>query len=312
MTPQDFGAMKNLDAQHPAVTGQIAQRVSAIGIGAQKCASSWIHAIAGSHPQISVSDPKELDFFSYYFDRGYQWYESHFESPGSKEKIRFENSPSYFHDPRSAGRAQAYNPDMKIVVLLRDPVKRAFSNHLHEVIKGHIDPVPFEDGLNNNPSYLEQGLYARHLRRWHDTFGAARVQVMFAEEIARDAGAAARALYEFLEVDTTFDSAILHERRNESDRARLPILRHGLRAGGNWMRRSGREPLLARIKATPPVAQILKANRIEVRNEIPPMRSDTEAALRAAFEPEMTALRAMLGRETLPWETGCERRREHG
>ena len=49
-----------------------------IGIGAQKCASSWVHAALGVHPQIGVSEPKEVDFFSYYYDRGYQWYETHF------------------------------------------------------------------------------------------------------------------------------------------------------------------------------------------------------------------------------------------
>jgi hypothetical protein len=47
--------------------------VGAIGIGAQKCAPSWIHSVAGSHPEIGIGHPKELDFFSCHFDRGYRW-----------------------------------------------------------------------------------------------------------------------------------------------------------------------------------------------------------------------------------------------
>lgn len=277
--------------------------VGAIGIGAQKCASSWIHSVAGSHPEIGVSDPKELDFFSYYFDRGYRWYESHFDRDDARS-LRFENSPSYFHDPRAPGRARAYNPDLKIVLLLRDPVRRAFSNHLHEIIKGHVDPVPFEEGLANNPAYIEQGLYATHLARWRDAFDPDRILVLFSEEIATDPGAAARALFGFLGVDEGFDSAILHERRNESDRPRLPALRSGLRAGGDWMRRHSLEPMLARIKATPPVAQILRANSIEMRDEIPPMRPETAERLHGILADEMLRLRAMLGRDRLPWETG--------
>ena len=280
--------------------------VGAIGIGAQKCASSWIHSVAASHPEITVGDPKELDFFSYYFDRGYRWYESHFDHDATGS-MRFENSPSYFHDPRAPGRARAYNPDLKIVLLLRDPVKRAFSNHLHEIIKGHVGPVTFEEGLANNPAYVEQGLYATHLGKWRDAFDADRILVLFAEEISADPAAAARRLFGFLGVDESFDSAILHERRNESDRARLPVLRSGLRAGGDWMRRRGLEPVLARIKTTAPVAQILKANRIEVRDEIPPMRPETEARLWDIFHDEMADLRSMLGRDRLPWETGRER-----
>lgn len=282
-------------------------RVGALGIGAQKCASSWIHAIAASHPEIAVADPKEVDFFSYYFDRGYRWYERHFEAAeppaASGGPLYFENSPSYFHDPRAPQRARDYNPDLKIVLLLRDPVKRAFSNHLHEIIKGHIPPLSFEEGLANNPAYVEQGFYARHLGRWRAAFPAEQILVLCAEEIAAESAAAARQLFAFLDVDVAFGSAILHERRNASDRARLPALRGGLRAGGDWMRRRGLEPVLAQIKATAPVARILKANSIEVRDEVPPMQPETASALRQLFAADMAELRGLLGRESLPWET---------
>lgn len=277
--------------------------VGAIGIGAQKCASSWIYSIAGSHPQIGLSTHKELDFFSYYFDRGYRWYASHFEQTET-ESVMFESSPSYFHDPRAPGRAHAYNADLKIILLLRDPVKRAFSNHLHEIIKGHIGPVDFEIGLLNNPAYVEQGMYATHLGKWRDVFPTDQILVLFAEDISFDAGAAARRLFNFLGVDDTFKSGLLSERRNESDRARLPVLRGGLRAGGDWMRRRGLEHTLARIKATPPVAHFLRANSVDMRTEIPPMRAETETELRALFADEMSQLRAMLECDRLPWEKG--------
>ncbi|MCL6285282.1 sulfotransferase domain-containing protein [Ruegeria sp. 2012CJ41-6] len=273
-----------------------------IGIGAQKCASSWLHAVAGSHPEIGLSDPKEVDFFSYYFDRGYRWYETHFaEAPGAR--VWFECSPSYFHDARAPARAAAYRTDLKVLALLRDPVKRAFSNHMHEIVKGHIPPCPFEEGMENNPAYLEQGLYATHLRPWFDAFPRAQVKVMFAEDISADPDAAAAEVFAFFGVDPTFDSAILRERRNESDRARFPALRAGLRAGGDWLRRQGLETTLARVKATPPVARLLRANSIQIRDEIPPIRPETAAQLATYFAPEMEALRTLLGRNTLPWDT---------
>lgn len=280
--------------------------VDAIGIGAQKCASSWVYSVAGSHPDISISAHKELDFFSYCYDRGYRWYENHFV-PGDNDTVRFESSPSYFHDPRAPERARAYNPDLKIVLLLRDPVKRAFSNHLHEIIKGHIDTIEFEAGLKNNPAYLEQGLYATHFARWRRAFPEEQILILFAEEISADASTAARRLFDFLGVDDGFDSAILHERRNESDRPRLALLRSGLRAGGDWMRRQGLEHVLSKIKAAPPVSSILKANSVEMRTEIPPMRPDTAAWLRRFFSDEMAELRDLLGRDILPWEEHADR-----
>ena len=95
-----------------------------IGIGVQKCATSWMHSVLGAHPQIGVSDPKEVDFFSYYFDRGYSWYERHFDHL-QKLEARCDTSPSYFYDPRAAVRALEYRSDLKVIALLRDPVDRA-------------------------------------------------------------------------------------------------------------------------------------------------------------------------------------------
>lgn len=276
-------------------------RPDAIGIGAQKCASSWIHSVAGSHPEIGTSTPKEVDFFSYHYDRGYLWYESHFQEAPTAS-LYFESSPSYFHDPRAPMRVRNYHTEMKVLVLLRDPLKRALSNHMHEIIKGHIPTCPFETGLANNPAYVEQGLYATHLERWYDAFPQTQIKVMFAEDIAADAGRSARELFAFLAVNAAFDSPILHERRNESDRARLPYLRVALRAGGDWMRRRGLEPTLTRLKATRPIAALLGANKIEIRQEIPPMAPETARQLAQIFEPEMDRLRMLLNRDTLPWE----------
>ena len=274
---------------------------SIIGIGAQKCASSWLHAVAGSHPEIALSDPKEVDFFSYYFDRGYRWYDSHFVEE-ERTRIRFECSPSYLHDPRSPDRAAAYQPGMKVLALFRDPVKRAFSNHMHEIIKGHIPPCTFEEGLKNNPAYVEQGQYGRHLARWLDAFPRDQVLVMFAEDISESPAQAAQQFFRFCDVDPDFQSGLLSERRNESDRPRYPVLRKGLRAGGDWMRRRGLEPVLSKVKATGPVAGLLKANSIQVRDEIPPMTPATRTRLEDIFAPEMDVLRRLLGLSRLPWD----------
>lgn len=272
-----------------------------LGIGGQKCASSWLHAIAGSHPEIAISDPKEVDFFSYYFDRGYRWYDGHFPA-GSESKVRFESSPSYMIDPRAAARAAAYNPDLRVLALLRDPIKRAFSNHMHEIIKGHIDVCTFEEGMKNNPCYLDQGLYAKHLAPWFDAFPRNQIKVMFAEDISADAAGAAVETFTFMGVDPNFQSEILTERRNESDRAKSPALRKTLRAGGDWLRRQGLEAQLAKVKKQPFIAKMMAANSIQVRDEIPPMLDETQTMLIGHFADDVAALRNLLGTD-LPWKS---------
>lgn len=276
-------------------------RPTAIGIGAQKCASSWIHAVLAAHPQASVARDKEVDFFSYYYDRGYSWYEAQFDA-ASPATLHFENSPSYFHDPRTPGRVQAYDPTMKIVLLLRDPVERAYSNHLHEIIKGHIRPdASFEDGLKNNPSYLEQSRYATHLHRWLDVFPKHQLLVLLAEDIRQDPQGQAAKVYGFLGLDSSFTTGLLAERRNESDRARLPWLRKALRAQGDRLRRMGMEEQLMRMKKMPPFQQLLAANRIDVRAEVAPMRPETRQRITEELAPEIFELERLIDRPLTEW-----------
>lgn len=270
----------------------------AIGIGAQKCASSWLHSLLATHPQVGASRPKEVDFFSYYFDRGFRWYESHF--PAGKP-LRFENAPSYFHDPRAPGRLRGFAPDARIIALLRDPVERAYSNHLHEVIKGHIPPVSFAEGLANNPAYVEQSRYNTHLSRWYDAFPRAQIKVIVAEEIGEDAQSLAREVFAFLGIQTVHATGLLAERRNVSDRARSPALRRVLRAGGNGMRALGLEETLTKAKQISPVRQVLAANSIDMRHSVPAMTHAERRDLLNILRPEIAGLAKLTGRNSFPW-----------
>lgn len=275
-------------------------RVGALGIGVQKCMTSWIHAVAGAHPQIHASNPKEIDFFSYYFDRGHRWYDRHFAGRLAGQTC-FECSPSYFYDPRAPERVARYNPDMRLIVVLRDPVERAYSNHLHEVVKGHIPAVPFSQGLANNPTYVEQGRYAKHLSRWLDWFPRDRLMVLMSEDIVGDVGAAARQVYSYLGVDPSLESGVLTEKRNDSDRAKFAVLRSVLRTGGDGLRRAGLEEFLIKAKKTEPFRSLLRFNSVPVRGDIPPLSEDERAHLREVFAPEVERVMSLLKLQSLPW-----------
>lgn len=268
----------------------------AIGIGGQKCASSWLHAVVAAHPGVCAGTEKELDFFSYRHDRGHAWYRAQFAAPG----LRWENSPSYLHDPRSPGRVRAFDPAARIVVTLRDPVERAYSHHLHEIARGHIPPMPFGPALADNPDYVEQGFYARHLAPWLAAFPA-HVHVEFAEDIAADPVTARQRVLDFLGLDPAQRSAVAAERRNVSDRARLPALRLALRSGGDALRALGMEERLAAFKRQGPVRRLLDWNSIDLRRDVPPLTEAERATLGRVFRDDGQRLAEMLGRRTLPW-----------
>ncbi|MEL6522308.1 MAG: sulfotransferase [Pseudomonadota bacterium] len=274
-----------------------------IGIGVQKCATSWLHEVLQAHPDVFTSTPKEIDFFSAAFDRGYEWYERHFEE-GRAVTARGETSPSYFHHPQVPARIKAYAPDAKLIVVFRDPVDRAFSNHLHELRKWHFTSSErFEDGLRNNPLYLEQSRYAKHMALWLEVFPKEQILPLIFEEITQTPDQAIRQVYAFLGVDPEGKIDESRTSSNESVAFRNDRLQVMLQSGGNALRRAGLGKALESFKSIGPVHYLMNLNKRDLRVEAPPLSDETRALVAAELEDDVKALAKMLGRESFPWRS---------
>lgn len=277
-----------------------------IGIGVQKAATTWVYSVLEDHPDVSVSFPKELDFFSReqnYF-RGESWYHSHFDFTDSSKIAHGEISPSYMHHTLSPFRVHEYNKDIKIVVTLRDPIERAFSNHLHlirwDVVKGK--DLSFEYGLERFQMYIEQSRYYTILKPWFDLFGKQNVLVLLQEEINQNPKENAKRLYKFLEIDTEFTSINLTKRANQSNMVRYKLLETIFRQSAQFANSLGLGKPIAKIKKNKFI-KTLRTRDVHVANTIPRMRESTESALKDTLSEEMIKLEGLLDRKKFPWKT---------
>lgn len=275
---------------------------SFIGIGAQKCASTWLFEILSDHPEVALSEPKELDFFSKYYDRGFQWYERHFPCRRGARAVG-EISPSYFQEPVVPARVQSYLPNARILVSLRDPVERAVSNHKHEVRLGHFKgaDLSFEAGLANNPMYIDQGLYATHLSRWFEYFPHERILVVLFEDVVADPAAVAHAVYAFLDVDSSYRPQALNKKSNESHFIRYRLL-------DDWRKRMRTRAKGAGLGLLWDAAGRLglqrlyrRFNRLSSERVIPPVTDATLRELRARFADEVDRLERLIQRPLTHW-----------
>lgn len=96
-------------------------------VGAQKAGTTSAHQILSAHPQLVGSSVGEVDYFfqDSLYQRGAGWYHSHFS--GRLGQLSYEASPAYLCCPKVAARIADYNPGMKLILFLRDPVERAYS-----------------------------------------------------------------------------------------------------------------------------------------------------------------------------------------
>lgn len=279
-----------------------ALRPTYVGIGAQKCASTWLHRILAEHPEVAVPEVKEVDFFSYRYDHGYQWYERCFGS-GKPARARGEISPSYFSEPAVPERVARYVPQARILLSLRDPVERALSNHRHEVRVGHLagPDFSFETGLHNNPMYVEQGCYATHLRNWLRYFSRADILVVLMEDIEAAPEAVCAKVYRFLGVDDRYVPTGLSSRYNPSFATRWSPLG----AVKDTIYGATRLPGLRWLWDVAAHSGLRSAyrgiNNVPSSAVIPPPGAQTLLELRERFAPEIRELETMIGRSLATW-----------
>src|SRR4051794_13219467 len=165
-------------------------------IGTSKAGSTWLFNALAGHPDVYLASNKGLYYFDQHFDEGQQWYLDHFRAAGNRPAAG-EISHSYLSSPQAPARMAELNPGMRLLVCLREPVDRAFSDYLDLVKNGQFDG-PFSAALEQFPRLLDRGRYATHLQRYLDLFPAKQLHVSLFDDLRTDPQAYADDVFGFL------------------------------------------------------------------------------------------------------------------
>lgn len=194
-------------------------------IGAVKAATTWIQMRLQDNPQVFVPDP-EPHYFSTGFDLGEDHYRSFFENRPSSARVVGEKSADYLAHPFAAQRVAAMLPHARLVVQLRNPVDRAYSDYKMFYRRGTLTGQP-EDYLsspdNPFPRFLEDGRYGRHLTRWLDLFPRDQILVYLYEDVDSQPRQIVDAVSRHIGVDPVFRAEMARQRENNSRAAILPL-----------------------------------------------------------------------------------------
>jgi hypothetical protein len=180
-----------------------------IGIGAQKCATTWLSECLRSHPQVFMSSPKEIHFWGHRnFQRGIEWYLDHFRGSDNYDAIG-EFSPSYLTIENTAEQIYNYLGSVKIIVSFRDPILRFISHYKQYVRDGAlskriITKELFLDVTKRYPALLNNGNYGKSLANYFSVFGSENIMILFKENIDKNPRKEICRLYRFLHVDERF------------------------------------------------------------------------------------------------------------
>lgn len=192
-----------------------------LGLGAQRAGTSWIYSCLAEHPHICIPE-KEVHFFSRgrQWDKGYEWYESLFAGcpPNS---VGGEFSSSYLSSSNAAERIFRRYPQVRLVVSLRNPVDRAFSNYMNDVMRGAVDgQTSFPRALQDHPEYLRRGRYRRLLKPFMRLFDREQILILVYEDIANDPGCVINRILSHLGLQAFEEPSMLHRKVNVSRQPR--------------------------------------------------------------------------------------------
>jgi len=164
-------------------------------IGVQKCGTSWLSQMLRQHPDIFAPPKKELHFFNKQsnYNRGIEWYRGHF-SGFSGQKAIGEFTPNYFwicrdnKESKESGRTSnvpfllyKHYPDMKFVILFRDPVDRAISAYYHHIRARRISPSTPISEVWHQYGILSMGFYYSQLCEWLKLFSLNQFLILIYE-----------------------------------------------------------------------------------------------------------------------------------
>jgi hypothetical protein len=234
---------------------------------------------------------KGLYYFDSHFDKGREWYLSQFAAADGQPAVG-EISHSYLSSPEAAARIADLNPGMRLLVCLREPVDRAFSDYL-DLVKNQQFDGPFTAALERFPRLLDRGRYATHLQRYLDVFPAEQIHVSLFDDLRADAQAYADDVFAFLGISRLELSQSDRQSRMPAGAPRNAALASGAKRMSKLVKRAGLGRLRARVKRSRLVRGALYR---EYRDDRPTIDPAVAADLRLGFSDEVLRLDAMLGR----------------
>ncbi len=287
-------------------------------VGAAKCGTTAMNDYLGQHPEIFVPEAKEIHFFGRDLDirtvttcDSEQGYLARFEGAEAYKRAG-EASVWYLYSRSAAQEIMEFNPESRVIIMLRDPVEFMYSQHsqaMHNAL-GDEDILDFAEALDAEEDrvagrrippqttfpdgvfYRRIARFSEQVQRYLELFARERVHLVIFDDFKADTAAAVRGVYRFLEVDPDFVPETPVVNPNKTYRS--------------WALRRLQQRVPGRVKDLVPGAvrgKVSEAIYALNRSHQPRQGMDPElrAALRAEFAPEVRALGELIGRDLSHW-----------
>ena len=264
-------------------------------IGATKAATTWLTTNLRAHPQVFMPGP-ELHYFSRWFDRGDDWYRAQLAGAGAGQLLG-EKSASYLPHAEAAERMHRLLPRAKLLVQLRNPVERAYSDYCMHYRRGEVsrDLGRYLDAWQTPiPRLLEDGFYHRHLMRYLGVFPSEQIKILLYDDIRARPDEVFRGVCGYLGIDVAIAPQTVARRVKDKETPVVPPEARRLLA-----------PIKALVEPYRQTRAFVAARSLLARQlRYPPLTPELRQRLEAHYAEDVGRLAGLLGRDLSIWSVG--------
>jgi hypothetical protein len=264
--------------------------------GTQKSGTTSLYNLLVQHPEIGMSDIKEIHFFDVdsKFHKGISWYEQFFENCKGKKAIG-EATPHYYRLKYVPERVKAALGEIKLIFLLRNPIDRAWSNYHFNIGRGaelrsFTEAIETDDGWHR---YIEKGFYFKFIKKWLQHFSRDSLKIVIFEEMISESLRVLNQIASFLDVNEEF-SEYTSVRSNPTSIPRNKAIQFAMYCYAS----------LRLYKLLPEAGKVLMRNSLKgklMRFGYPEMEPKVREHLHALFGSENSQLESFIGRNIYYW-----------
>jgi hypothetical protein len=270
-------------------------------VGAMRSGTSSLAGDLRAHPDVYLSQEKELHFFDLRYERGTGWYEAQFIAGDSKSAVG-EATQTYMYDPKALARIADQIPDVRLIAILRDPVERAYSHYWLNRSLGK-EKLDFRDAIEREASrlgsndklerftysYIDRGQYLEQLERVDRLFPVSQLHILLFEDLRDRPVETFGSICRFLGIP---------EGVVETDVLTAPVNRY------QRFRSVGLRRIYRRLDGKATAARLAqralgRANRVAAG--YPPMERRSRERAVALLEAQLPGLRTRLQRDLCEW-----------
>jgi hypothetical protein len=267
-------------------------------VGAEKCATTSLLDQLGAHPEICACREKEPDLFGRpgwrdRVDAYHALFDDHDATTAGEATPHYTKLPEY---PGCPARIREYNPDVRLIYVMRHPVDRIQSAYAHHLVRGR-ERNPPEIAVERYAPYRDITRYETQIAPYFETFPAERIRLLIMEEYASDQEGTLGSLCDFLGVAPFAAGAIDTSARHRSVGVEYGTARLAKLHRSRWfqvLRRLFPQRLRAAVKGR------WFKRRLDEKPEFPP---DLRRRLWDELEPEVAGIETRLGRRLEVWRS---------